>query len=49
MIVSAATLARHGRDHGNAVPAINAFDDLPLRALDHCPDRAAAAVKGIKR
>jgi ketose-bisphosphate aldolase len=33
MIASTAALARHGRDHGYAVPAVNILDDLSLRAV----------------
>lgn len=33
MIASTAALARHGREHGYAVPAVNVLDDLSLRAV----------------
>ena len=33
MIASTAALARHGREHGYAVPAVNILDDLSLRAV----------------
>lgn len=33
MIASTLTLARHGREHGYAVPAVNILDDLSLRAV----------------
>lgn len=33
MIASTAVLARHGREHGYAVPAVNVLDDLSLRAV----------------
>lgn len=33
MIASTLNLARHGRDHGYAVPAVNVFDDASLRGV----------------
>ena len=33
MIKSTLTLARHGQDNGYAVPAVNVFDDVSLRAV----------------
>ena len=33
MIASTSALARHGRQHGYAVPAVNVLDDISLRAV----------------
>ncbi len=33
MIASTLALARHGREHGYAVPAVNVLDDISLRAV----------------
>lgn len=33
MIASTSALARHGREHGYAVPAVNVLDDISLRAV----------------
>ena len=33
MIASTWALARHGREHGYAVPAVNVLDDISLRAV----------------
>lgn len=33
MIASTMTLARHGREHGYAVPAVNVLDDISMRAV----------------
>ncbi len=45
MIASTAQLARHGREHGYAVAAVNILDDLSLRAVvDAAVDRAAPVI-----
>ena len=55
MIASTLALARHGREHGYAVPAVNVLDDISLRAVVAAAVQASApliiqvSVKTVKQ
>ena len=55
MIASTSALARHGREHGYAVPAVNVLDDISLRAVVAAAVEASAplilqiSVKTVKQ
>ncbi|HEY0118266.1 MAG TPA: class II fructose-bisphosphate aldolase [Cellulomonas sp.] len=55
MIASTSALARHGRENGYAVPAVNVLDDISLRAVVSAAVEAAApliiqiSVKTVKQ
>ncbi|MEN0137788.1 MAG: class II fructose-bisphosphate aldolase, partial [Rhodococcus sp. (in: high G+C Gram-positive bacteria)] len=42
MLISTAALVRHARDKGYAVPAVNVFDDVSMRAVVAAAETAAA-------